>query len=80
MAKTVYIETSIPSAYTTHRKDPASMFLRTRTRTWWETQAPKYELLTSAATLAELQAGHYPGQAEAIALPSSTAAWVCSLL
>jgi transposase-like protein len=68
MAKSVYIETTVASAYVSHRRDPASLYRRDVTQLWWEQQSTSYDLLTSEATLAELRAGAYPGQDEAIAL------------
>jgi len=68
MAKTVYIETTVPSAYVSHRVDPGSIYRRTVTRQWWEQQTGGHELVTSEATLAELSAADYPGRQEAMAL------------
>ena len=71
MAKTVYIETTIPNAYAAHREDAASTYRRDVTRQWWVEQAALYELHTSEATLAELKAGAYQGQQQAIELVES---------
>ena len=68
MDKTVYIETSVPSAYASHRTDPGSLYRRKLTREWWEKEAHHYEMVTSQATLNELRLGSYPGQHEAIGL------------
>ena len=68
MAKTVYIETSVPSAYVSHRSDPASLYRRAVTRLWWHEEAQRYELTSSVATLDELSRGNYPGRDEAIGL------------
>jgi len=68
MAKTVYVETTIPNAYASHRDDAASVYRRDVTRQWWTEQAGLYTLRTSEATLAELKAGSYPGQQQAIEL------------
>jgi hypothetical protein len=68
VAKTVYIETTIPSAIASQREDAASVYRRDVTRQWWNEQAQWYELQTSEATLAELKAGLYPSQGEAIGL------------
>ncbi len=68
MPKTVYIETTIPSAYVSHRNDAASVYRRDTTRQWWSGQKELYELRSSQAVLAELQAGNYPGRQEAIDL------------
>ena len=68
MAETVYIETTIPSAYASQRKDAASIYRRDTTHEWWMQQRGLYELRSSQAVLTELRAGRYPGQAEAIDL------------
>lgn len=68
MAKTVYIETSVPSAYVSRRSDAGSVHRRAVTRRWWHEQAAAYDLVTSQATIAELSAGDYPGKDEALAL------------
>jgi hypothetical protein len=64
----VYMETSVPSAYVSERTDPGSLHRRDVTRQWWEAQFPLYEVYTSDSVLLELRQGHWPGQREAIAL------------
>ncbi len=71
MAKTVYIETTVPSAFASQREDAASVYRRATTRQWWTSQSGRYGLCTSEATLGELRAGTYPSRAEAIALVES---------
>lgn len=68
MVKIVYVETSVPSAYVSHRTDSGSLYRRKLTRQWWAEQAHHYDLVTSQATLNELADGSYPGQDAAIAL------------
>ena len=68
MGKTVYIETTVPSAYASQRRDPGSVHRREITRAWWVQQSQAYELVTSEATLEELASGDYAGKAEAMAL------------
>src|SRR5437764_1388796 len=68
MAQSVLIETSVPSAYVSERKDAASQHRRTLTRIWWQRAMPSYECSTSAAVMIELGSGDWPGKAEAIAL------------
>lgn len=68
MSKTVYIETSVPSAYVSERADAGSVYRRNITWQWWEAEATCHELVTSEATLTELRGGDYPGKAKAIAL------------
>ncbi len=64
----VYIETTIPSAYVTRRTDPGSLFRREITRQWWRQQLPLYEGWTSDAVALELERGDWPGQSEALVL------------
>lgn len=71
MTSTVYIETSVPSAYVTTRSDAASMHWGEQTRQWWSHQLPLYDACTSDAVLLELEQGSWPKQAEAIALIES---------
>lgn len=68
MARSVYIETTVPSAYVTARTDPASLHWREQTRQWWSRQLPQYDACTSDAVLLELRQGNWPGQSEAVAL------------
>jgi hypothetical protein len=57
MRRRVYVETTIPSFYYTLRTDPESVARMHWTRQWWAEQAPKFELLSSAAVIAELEQG-----------------------
>lgn len=68
MASTVYIETTIPSAYVTRRTDVGSIYRREKTRGWWQEQLDLYEAWISDNVLAELQQGDWPGRAEALEL------------
>lgn len=68
LPKTVYLETSVFGAYVSTRDDPASVYRRDTTRSWWLQQLPSYEACTSVAVLAELGASEYPGQGQAIGL------------
>ncbi len=68
MKKTVYIETTVPSAYATKRTDPHALARRHDTREWWRTQRPDYECFISQEVLAELDAGDFPGRREALEL------------
>jgi hypothetical protein len=67
-APSVYIETSVPSAYATTRSDPGSVHRRTLTRDWWRDQLRLYDVWTSDAVLVELANDDWPGKADAIAL------------
>jgi predicted nucleic acid-binding protein len=53
----VYLETTIPSFYYTLRTDPESVARMHWTRRWWAEQAFNFELLSSAAVIAELRRG-----------------------
>lgn len=67
----VYIETSVPSAYVTTRTDPGSLFRRDVTRHWWKDQLSNYDVYTSDSVVAELEQGRWPGQSEAVMLLES---------
>ena len=68
MARSVYIETTIPGAYFDERDDVVSRFQRHQTRLWWEAYRAGYDLYTSEAVLAELRQGSFPQQREALSL------------
>ena len=68
MARSVYIETTIPGAYLDERDDVVSRFQRYQTQLWWAEHRPRYDLYTSEAVLAELQQGSFPRQDEALRL------------
>jgi len=68
---TVYIESTVPNAYVSERQDAASVYRREVTWRWWAQQASLFELCTSEATLAELKAGSYAGQQQAVQLVES---------
>lgn len=68
MSKSIYIETTIPSAHASGRSDPGSIYRRRITRAWWAQRARAYELVTSEATLEELASGDYPSKEEALKL------------
>ena len=68
MARSVYIETTIPGAYFDERDDVVSTFQRHQTRGWWAECRPHFELYTSEAVLAELRQRSFPRQDEAVGL------------
>jgi len=81
MNETVYVETTIFSFYHDERTSPAIMTMRQWTREWWDGHRFKYDLVTSAAVFAELEAGSlaHRDKAQAMAmdlpiLPLSTEA------
>jgi predicted nucleic acid-binding protein len=53
----VYIETTIPSAYYTDRRDARMVNDRLVTRAWWQRAIDSCELVTSRAVLNELARG-----------------------
>jgi hypothetical protein len=63
---TVYVETTVFSAFVSEREDAASIYRRDMTQQWWGLQAQFYELRTTEAVLSELRAGNYPRQQEAV--------------
>jgi len=68
MAKSVYIETTIPSAYVTTRTDPHSLAWREDTRQWWSVQRQYYDCFFSQEAIDELSAADFPGCEEALDL------------
>jgi len=70
MASTVYVETTISSAYVSSRPDPASVHRREATREWWREQLKRYEPCVSDAVFLELEKGVWPGKEDAIRLVS----------
>ncbi len=68
MAASVFVETSVPSAFVSTRADSGSVYRREITRQWWQQQLSYYEVATSDGVILELRAGTWPGQQEAIAL------------
>jgi predicted nucleic acid-binding protein len=57
MRKRVYIETTIPNFYYTLRTDAESIARMNWTREWWQHYAQEFQLVSSAAVMAELRAG-----------------------
>ena len=55
MARRVYVETTIPSAYASTRTDASSVHRRDLTRAWWIDQPPRYDVWTSEAVVLELE-------------------------
>ena len=62
MRRRVYIETSVPSFYHDARQEPAVVARRDWTRQWWQHERTRYELVTGAAVLAELERGRQPNK------------------
>lgn len=68
MARRVYLETTIPSAYVSMRTDASSVHHRELTRAWWADQKPRYDVWISEAVVLELAQGDWPGRADALEL------------
>jgi hypothetical protein len=68
MASTVYIETTVPSAYVSTRTDPSSLHRRQVTREWWRQQLRLYDAWASDNVIIELRRGSWSGQTEALGL------------
>ena len=57
MSKRVYIETTIPSFFYSRRTDVESQARTSWTQTWWSERSDDYDLISSAAVVAELSRG-----------------------
>lgn len=68
MPASVYIETTVPSAYVTMRSDPSSLHRRNVTHEWWDNQLSRYDVYLSDNVLLELEQGEWPGQSDALDL------------
>ncbi len=68
MAKTVYIETTIPGAYYDDRDNLVSRFQRQQTRLWWRVHRSRYELVTSESVIVELTEPGFARSAECLGL------------
>lgn len=68
MARRVYVETTIPSAYVSTRTDPSSVHRRDLTRAWWVDQLPRYDVWISEAVVLELEQGDWRGKSSALEL------------
>lgn len=68
--ETIYIETSIPSAYFEQRSEPEIVARREWTREWWDNHRHRYRLVTSDPVLDELARADHPLREEKLALLS----------
>lgn len=66
--KTVYIETSIPSAYVDDRDHVVSRYQREKTRLWWKNHHSFFHVVSSEAVEVELKRVRFPGQRAALKL------------
>jgi hypothetical protein len=65
---TVYLDTTIISSYWYEGSDILALGRRFATREWWDMERSHFTLWVSSVTQDELKAGHYPRQAEALAM------------
>ncbi len=63
---TIYLDTTIPSAFWFEGADVLAIGRRLLTREWWETERSGFALLVSSATEDELSAGKFPRQDECL--------------
>ena len=63
---TVYLDTTIISAYWYQGADVASLARRSKTREWWEAESYHFSLWVSATTVNELRAGRFPRQPDCL--------------
>ncbi|MFP4058706.1 MAG: type II toxin-antitoxin system VapC family toxin [Candidatus Brocadiia bacterium] len=68
MPERVYVETTIFSFYHDERTSPEVLAMRHWTREWWDHHSQRYELITSAAVLAELERGTLPHRDRALTM------------
>ena len=71
MPSSVFIETSVPSAYVSARSDPGSMHRREATRQWWMEQLRFYSPYVSDGVMDELNKSDWPGKNDALAIIKS---------
>ena len=68
MGNLVYAETTIFSFYHDERPAPAVVAMRQWTRQWWNEHRHRFDIVTSAAVLAELDRGNLPHRDRALAM------------
>lgn len=66
MKPLVYVETTIPSFYYSHRQEPEMVAMRNWTLEWWDNHSGDYELVSSLVVVDELKQGVYENQVLAI--------------
>ena len=64
----VYLDTTIISAYWYDGGDVASFARRLKTRDWWDLERPHFSLWSSAVSEAEFRAGVFRRQAECLSM------------
>ena len=68
---TIYVDTSIVSAYWYDGRDAVSLGSRAATRDWWDNERSYFELYISAVTLNEARDGKYRRQRQCIQMVRS---------
>lgn len=63
---TVYLDTTIISAYWYEGADVPSLARRVKTRDWWQAESEYFSLWISATTVNELRAGRFRRQADCL--------------
>ena len=71
MKPLAYVETSVFSFYHDERTSPEVVAMRGWTRQWWDLHRDRYELVTSAAVLAELDRGELSHRDRALAMAAA---------
>ena len=69
--KSVYLETSVLSAYVDDRDDIASRFQQRETLHWWRKERGRFLAFCSEIVLAELERADFPGRQRAVKLARS---------
>jgi hypothetical protein len=69
--ETVYIETTIPSAYFERRTDSKTVARKEWTRDWWDNHRFRHTLVTGYPVVDELSQGNHPDKADKLALIST---------
>jgi hypothetical protein len=64
----VYLDTSIISAYWYEGSDVASLARRVKTREWWEQESEHFSVWVAAVTLDELSAGRFPRPSDCLTM------------
>jgi hypothetical protein len=62
---TVYLDTTVISAYWYEGQNVIAFGRRIMTREWWDSERHEFAIWTSEITVAELEAGKYPRQKDA---------------
>jgi len=64
----VYLDTTIISAYWYEGADVSSLARRLKTREWWEEESGHFSVWIAVVTVDELRAGRFPRQADCLTM------------